>query len=506
MRLFLIVLCFAILPFAGWGGNVALVIGNSNYRTVPPLPNPVTDATAVALALRLQGFEVTTAIDMTRAQMLNVLRAFRNRADQAEVAMVYYAGHGMEIGGRNYLIPVDARIADERDARLEMIEMRDVLAQLSGAKRMKMIVLDACRDNPFVARMERENKGRNVGRGLAIVNDAGADTLIAYAAAAGEVTPDGQEGGNSPFTQAFLNALNGPPVDVRLMLGKVRDELRQSVPGAAPFVYSSLGGRPYVLNSSSPGQALLPPVSAAKLDQNALLIDFATAEIADTAAAWDIFLTKYRMHADHTLYILGRRNRDRLASGPVDTASEPRSGNRLSAPSPGHLAVLGNAIPAPPAPVTPALTRKEAMLEIQKLLKLRNCYPGRLDGLYGPQTARGLAILSDRAGVALQAGRSASGEDLEQVISRLAIIDDVKCPAVKVVRKPPAKSKAPSRASTPARKPAAPVAAPAQAATPAPAPRKRRPQPGGTVIKNPPNYCPQFGMSKGCLDGTPTDW
>ncbi len=502
MRIFLIVLWFAILPIAGWGENVALVIGNSDYRTVPTLPNPVNDANAVALALQQQGFDVTTATNMTRAEMLTTLRAFRNRADRAEVAMVYYAGHGMEIGGRNYLIPVDARIADERDARLEMIEMQDVLVQLSGARRMKMIVLDACRDNPFVARMQRENKGRNVGRGLAIVNDAGADTLIAYAAAAGEVTPDGQEGGNSPFTRAFLNALKGPPADVRLLLGKVRDELRQSVPGAAPFVYSSLGGRQYILNANSPAQTPAAPAPVAKLDENALLIDFATAEISDTAAAWDVFLEKYRMHADHTLYILARRSRDRLTpAAATGRPSEPRSGTRPAGRD--QVASLDSDIQPPtpvpaPAPAVPALTRKEAMLEIQRLLKLRNCYPGRLDGLYGPQTARGLATLSDRAGVELRVGRSDRGEDLEQLISRLAIIDDVKCPAVKVVRKPPAKSKAPSRASAPARKPAAPA--------PAPAPQKKRPQPGSTVFKNPPNYCPQFGMSKGCIDGTPTNW
>lgn len=500
MRAFFFLLWMTVLPVAGWAENIALVIGNSDYRTVPTLPNPVHDANAVARALRQQGFQVVTATDMTRAQMLTALRDFRNRADQADIAMVYYAGHGMEIGGRNYLIPVDARIADERDARLEMIEMQDVLAQLSGARRMKMIVLDACRDNPFVARMQREKKGRNVGRGLAIVNDAGADTLIAYAAAAGEVTPDGKAGGNSPFTRAFLNALQGPPKDVRLLLGQVRDELRQSVPGAAPFVYSSLGGTQYILNAQSPAPSEPKPGPVTELDENALLIDFATAEISNSSAAWDVFLAKYKAYSDHTLYILGRRSRDKLAAevNAASVASEPRSGSANAASE--QVAALDSTVqaPEPVKPAIPELTRKEAILEIQKLLKRRNCYPGRLDGLYGRQTAGGLATLSDRSGLALSVRKSSTIDDLEQLIARLAIIDDVKCPTVQVVRRPAAQAKASSRVSPAAPKPAAPIAAPA--------PRTKKPQPGSTVFKNPPNYCPQFGSSKGCRDGTPTSW
>ncbi|MBK0326896.1 caspase family protein [Rhodobacteraceae bacterium F11138] len=505
MRAFLIVFWLSVLPIAGWGGNVALVIGNSSYQTVPSLPNPANDANAVARVLQQQGFQVTTAIDMTRAQMLSTLRAFRGQADDADVAMVYYAGHGMEISGRNYLIPIDARIADERDARLEMIEMGDVLAQLSGARQMKMIVLDACRDNPFVARMQRDQTARNVGRGLAIVKDAGADTLIAYAAAAGEVTPDGLEGGNSPFTRAFLNAFQGPPTDVRLLLGHVRDELRQSVPGAAPFVYSSLGGAQYILNANSPPT---PPAAnlVPALDENTLLIDFATAEISNSADAWNTFLTKYAAYSDHTLFILGRRNRDQLAAGAVAASapSEPRSGTP-AAPS-EQVAALSAPVPPPDTvePAAPEMTRKAAILEIQKLLKQRNCYAGRLDGLYGRQTARGLATLSTRSGAALSVRKSSTVRDLQDVISRLVIIDDVKCPTAKVARRPAAPANKPRPAAT-AKPPAPVVAAPAPAPAPAPA-KKKRPQPGSTVFKNPPNYCPQYGSSKGCRDGTPTDW
>ncbi|MFD3189449.1 caspase family protein [Sedimentitalea sp. HM32M-2] len=514
MRILLIFVLLLILPATSWAGNVALVIGNSDYQTVPALPNPINDAQAVAEALRRQGFEVTVAGNMNRAQMLTTLRGFRDRADQADVAMVYYAGHGMEIAGRNYLIPVDARIADERDARLEMIEMQDVLAQLSGAKRMKMIVLDACRDNPFITRMQREKKGRNVGRGLAIVNNAGADTLIAYAAAAGEVTPDGLEGENSPFTKAFLNALSGPPADIRLLLGQVRDELRKSVPGSAPFVYSSLGGSQYILNrnSQAPAQSKPTAPASAALDENALLIDFATAEISDTATAWEEFLTKYQPHSGHTLYVLARRNRDRLAAVAAAAASEPRSSSApltarpQPALQPQQLAALDQpaatapSLRVPPTP-EPEMTRKQALLEIQRLLKGRNCYPGRLDGIYGRQTAAGLRTLSARAKVPLKVDKNSSVADMADVIDRLVVIDDIKCPAVAVVRKPAAKPRPPAKKRQPT------VAAPtARAPVAKTAPKTKKSQSGQTIFKNPPNYCPQFGSSPGCRDGSPISY
>jgi len=199
--------------------NVALIIGNSAYTAVATLDNPSNDSVAVAAALTQQGFDVMRTDDLDRNQMYDALRTFRNMADKAEFALVYYAGHGIEVGGKNFLVPVDAWLEDERDASVEMISLDVVMRQISGASLVKMVVLDACRNNPFVTKMKRENTGRNVGVGLGNIQTAQADTLIAYAAAAGEITPDGVNGGNSPFTQAFVNALHGPPADVRRLLG-----------------------------------------------------------------------------------------------------------------------------------------------------------------------------------------------------------------------------------------------------------------------------------------------
>jgi hypothetical protein len=492
MRPIALALLLLWLPLTGWAENVALVIGNSGYRSVETLPNPVNDANAVAAALRAHGFDVTLANDLTRAEMLNALRSFRDVADRADIAMVYYAGHGMEISGRNYLVPVDARITDERDARLEMIELQDVLSQLSGARRMKAVFLDACRDNPFVTGMKRADKGRNVGRGLALVDNAGADTLIAYAAAAGEITPDGVEGGNSPFTRAFLNAMDGPAQDVRLMLGTVRDELRQSVPGAAPFVYSSLGGGSYLINPKDAPAPPAEPAAPATNSSRAMLLDYATAELADSLAIWDAFLSKYQDRSEHTLYILARRNRDLKRAG--------RDATETALPQIPRTSKQEPALPAPvapdtPDPVEPALTRPEAILEIQKLLKKRNCYPGRLDGLYGRQTAAGLATLSRRSYVSLSMDRASPVDDLMELIDKLVLIDDVTCPEI-VVRKP-----APKRETQPAPVRTAPAPQPA----PPPKTTQKRSEKNHSVFRNEPNTCPQYGSSPGCRDGDRID-
>ncbi len=229
--------------------RVALVIGNSQYNYVTPLENPQHDARDVATALRSQGFEVTELVDLTRDGMADALREFRAQADAADIALVYYAGHGIEVQGTNYLIPVDARIIDERDVPDMTVDLQTVLRQISGARKLKMIVLDACRNNPFIAQMRSLGTLRSAGQGLAGVSGGGDNTLIAYAAAAGAVTPDGVPGQNSPYTSAFLEALSGPPRDVSLLLRSVRDGLQRRIgPGAQPFVYSSLGADELILN------------------------------------------------------------------------------------------------------------------------------------------------------------------------------------------------------------------------------------------------------------------
>jgi hypothetical protein len=265
--------------------RVALVVGNSNYQTVPQLPNPSRDATAVAKMFRDAGFEtVDTLINVGNLEFKRAIRKFETIADQADIAVVYYAGHGVEISGVNYLIPVDARLASDRDSEDEAIPLERLVASADGAKRLRLIVLDACRDNPFVKSMRRERKTatRAVSAGLGKVEPTSTDTLIAYAAKAGSTADDGA-GLHSPFTTAVLKNLTVPGLDVRLAFGRVRDEvLKMTDSRQEPFVYGSLGGG---------NIALVPaPAKAPEASANDIKADYELVQKIGSKRAWEVFL------------------------------------------------------------------------------------------------------------------------------------------------------------------------------------------------------------------------
>jgi hypothetical protein len=251
-----IALLLTLLLFAGMARaeqRVALVIGNGAYRTLPPLPNPAADATAVAERLRGLGFAVMARNDLDKAGMDDAIRQFGRQAANADVAVVFYAGHGVQVEGRNYLVPVSAPFPErEQDLHYDFVDVAAIMDELAGARRLRIIMLDACRDNPIAARLSR-SLGRSLGgeRGLAPPPSLD-NTLVAYATAADSVAADGT-GEHSPFTTALLQHLDDPGLDVRLMFGRVRDDVRRQTDNKQnPFVYASLGGDSFAFN---PGQA-----------------------------------------------------------------------------------------------------------------------------------------------------------------------------------------------------------------------------------------------------------
>jgi tetratricopeptide (TPR) repeat protein len=225
--------------------RIALVIGNSAYRNVPPLTNPVRDATSIADALRRTGFQTVTLLtDLPREKLIDALRNFAQLADSADWALVYYAGHGIEMGGANYLIPVDAKLSTDRDVGFETVPLDQVLSAVEGAKRLKLVLLDACRDNPFASQMRRTmaTASRSIGRGLASVEPE-SGTLVVYAAKHGETALDG-DNGNSPFATAFMKNIQTPGLEVRRMFDFVRDDvLDMTNRRQQPFSYGSVSGR-----------------------------------------------------------------------------------------------------------------------------------------------------------------------------------------------------------------------------------------------------------------------
>ena len=223
--------------------RVALVIGNSAYQNAPPLPNPANDSALMELTFRRAGFDVVDARhDLSALETRRALRDFADKASDANIAVIYYAGHGLEVDGTNYLIPVDARLERDNDVFDEAFSLERVLVAVEPAKKLRLVILDACRDNPFAKTIKRTVATRAIGRGLAKVEPNGPNTLIAYSAKAGSTAADG-DGKDSPFTLAMTRHLTTPGLDVRRALGFVRDEVLKATNNRQePFVYGSLGG------------------------------------------------------------------------------------------------------------------------------------------------------------------------------------------------------------------------------------------------------------------------
>ena len=252
-------------PTVATADRVALVIGNSAYEHTSELPNPVNDATAMRDALTRLGFDVVFRRDADEDAMEDALGAFEEMSAGADLAVVFYAGHGMEMNGDNYLVPVDARLSSAAAVGRETVALDDVLNAVAEA-RTRIVILDACRNNPFARSMRGAVRANVRSGGLAAVA-AGAGSLVAYAAAAGDVADDGA-GRHSPFTEALLAQIEQPGVEVRIMLGNVGEAVRARTGRQQPFVYSSLSGEHY-LGDVSVGPNPAAVEAALELDESA---------------------------------------------------------------------------------------------------------------------------------------------------------------------------------------------------------------------------------------------
>ena len=241
-------------PTTPAGKRVALVIGNGAYAHVKALPNPSNDARSIARSLRNIGFVVTEGIDLDRAAMQSMTRDFLREAARAQVAVVYYAGHGVQVDGRNYLVPIDVQFQAGSRMTDAMMDMDTIMAGLDDQVRTNILILDACRNNPMAPRVASAEPGRGVeaGSGLAAPtalgagSTLGAGTLIAFATAPGQVALDG-EGANSPFSGALSRHIGTPGLEVQQMLTRVRAEVVSATKSKqVPWSNSSLLGEVYL--------------------------------------------------------------------------------------------------------------------------------------------------------------------------------------------------------------------------------------------------------------------
>jgi tetratricopeptide (TPR) repeat protein len=225
------------------GRRIALVIGNGAYRNVHPLDNPPRDAKLIAASLKDLGFQtVTLSNDLTRDKFFETLRAFASDAEKADWAVIYYAGHGFEIGGVNYLVPVDAKLAEDKDAEKEAVALEQMIAAVGGARKLRLVMLDACRDNPFAPTMKRTMAVQLVDKGFSDIEPS-SGFMVVYAAKHGETALDG-DGTDSPFATALARDVREPHVEVRKLFDIVRDDVWTATRHVQqPFTYGSPPGR-----------------------------------------------------------------------------------------------------------------------------------------------------------------------------------------------------------------------------------------------------------------------
>ena len=397
--------CCAAAFSAAAADRVALVVGNGAYAHAPKLANPVSDAAAVGAALERLGFSVTRVENAGYDTLRRRLRDFGRASRGAEVAVAFYAGHGIEVGGRNYLVPVDAALANDGDTEFEAVGLDLVMRSVEGASRFGLVILDACRENPFVSRMERAGPTRAVGRGLARVEPQGV-TLVAYAAAAGRTAADGS-GRHSPYTTALLEHIAEPGLDVGRMFRRVRESVESSTGGAQqPVYYGSLPSAGAYLSPPPPGGGVPAAVpdgeSPGRLN---------AARIDAERAFWES-ISASRDPADFEAYL------DRYPSGEYAGLANNRQarigdGGGVSAPD-------GDPAPVPSGPDHAALETglgldRAARSAVQRGLNSLGFDAGPVDGAVGPRTRR--AISSWQSAKGYEATTYLTGEQAEALIA-----------------------------------------------------------------------------------------
>src|SRR5271156_627350 len=343
IRLFLAGFCVATLGSiaardARAETRVALVVGNAGYEHADVLANTVNDAVAVSSLLKKAGFDVDERDNLGVVEFKRAVRDFARAAANADIAVVYYSGHGMGFDGRNYLIPTDARLANDSDVEDEAIPLDRVLASTHAAKKLSLIILDACRENPFLRGEGGMATKRVSFKGLVPIESTGTNTLVAYAAKAGSVSFDGA-GMNSPFATALVKYIAEPGLDIRMALGKVRDEVLATTGNQQePSNYGSLEGTNIFLVPAPSKPRALDGQDA----DDVAASDYEVAEREGSRQAWQVFLAAHSSgyYADLARIHLARLPPIETKLPPIATTkptiAAPEAPNKAAAPLDGQ--------------------------------------------------------------------------------------------------------------------------------------------------------------------------
>jgi hypothetical protein len=358
----LVVLC-AASERALANRRVALVIGNSSYQNVPSLANPTSDAAAVTEMFKNAGFDVVDSRrNLKNAELRRVLNNFYDSARDADFAVVYYAGHGIEVDGSNYIVPVDALLERDRDVLDETIALDRLVQSIEPARQLRLVILDACRENPFAQSMKRSIATRGITRGLARIDPMTPNTLVAFAAKAGSTAEDGS-GKHSPFTQSILNHLTSPGLDLRKAFGIIRDEVMTATNNKQePYVFGSLGGADVVL-VPAPVVPVALPLPAVPVEDSAVEVrrEYEFAERVGTKEVWDYFL---KAHSNGFYADLAKAQRNKLTAEEARVAATQQA--KIAIDEQIRLAVQGAIASEQANAAAKAKTAEEARLAAEK--------------------------------------------------------------------------------------------------------------------------------------------
>jgi hypothetical protein len=444
-------LAAVLAPGGAWAEKrVALVIGNAAYLNTTPLNNPSNDAQDVAGALKRLGFDVVEGRDLDKRSMERLIRQYGTKLAGADVALFYYAGHGLQVGGQNFLVPTDARLASEGDVDFEGLPLNLVIKQMEREAKTSLVILDACRDNPLARNLARTmgTRSTSIGQGLAEVR-TGVGTLIAFSTQPGYVALDGT-GRNSPYTEALLKYVEVPGKDVSAVLVEVRNDVLKSTSGKqVPWEHTSLTGQVYLRSIAAPpppaGEA---PPAGKSYDKEIEITFWNSVKDSKSPAVVETYLERY---PNGTFAGLARVMVSQLKGQAQERAKEA---DRVAA------------LPVPETrPQAPGSDPRVLARALQTELKRVGCDPGAVDGRWGPEAREALGDFARSAKLALPTDEptAAALDAVARFKERVCPLEcdrgekevDGRCVAAspgakdKAVRKPSQEPKAARRRDTP---------------------------------------------------------
>lgn len=379
--------------------RVALVIGNARYEHVSNIPNSANDAQDISAALKRIGFHVTSKQNLDYRELRLTLRDFSEDVVDADMVLVYFAGHGIEIDNTNYLIPTNAELRSDKDVEFEAIRLETVLNAVSTAKGLKLVIVDACRNNPFVSDMVRTTATRSIGQGLGRIDPSG--VLVGYSARGGTLALDG-DGRNSPYAEAFLEHIEVPGLELGKMFRKVRDTVYELTDGyQEPFTYGSLPGHDIFLvpaalkepinsdDATIDAAKAVRPVdererSAQRLLGEAMQLEDESAKQGALKLIAQLYPdTRAGQYSQQVTDVVGRTNR-KIATlvTPKTTISPSGTESRFDAPEP---------LPRSNSDIEASLNlNRNDYRSIQRGLNALGFSVGPVDGIFGPRSREAL--------------------------------------------------------------------------------------------------------------------